>query len=248
MRVPRSVRQRRGWTSTLFAAATFICVIPAVADAQAAAPDPPADQPGVAGTLTLNAASSASDPAVSVGILAGRPTVSAIRTSDPPSIDGRLDDAIWRTAARVTTFVQQRPLEGAPATEQTEVHIAYDSQNIYFGIYAHYSDPGLIRASRVDRDQTARDDTVRVYFDPFLDQQRAYVFAVNGYGVQSDAVLGGADAASGTVTQQTISGISAGSPASGGAVTDAGGRRGSTRRGILDRLLPKTPPQNHTSG
>ena len=28
-----------------------------------------------------------------------------------------------------------------------------------------------------------------MYFDPFLDQQRAYVFTVNGYGVQGDAVL-----------------------------------------------------------
>ena len=224
--------------------AAFLCV-PALARAQGAAAGQATDGSGVSGPLALQGAPG---PAVSVGILAGRPTVSAIRTSDPPNIDGRLDDAIWQSAARVTTFVQQRPLEGAPATEQTEVHIAYDSQNIYFGIYAHYSDPGLIRASRVDRDQTARDDTVRVYFDPFLDQQRAYVFSVNGYGVQSDALLGGAEAASGTVTQQTISGISAGSPASGAAVTDVGGRGGSTRRGILDRLLPKTPPQNHTSG
>ncbi len=119
------------------------------------------------------------------------PSVTAVRTTEPPSIDGRLDDPVWQKAARVTHFVQQRPVEGAPATEQTEILIAYDSQDLYFGIYAHYSDPSIIRANRVDRDQTGRDDRVSFYFDPFLDQQRAYVFSVNGYGVQGDSLMTG---------------------------------------------------------
>ena len=126
-------------------------------------------EPAVNGPVTLQGSPGVSDRgAVSVGVLAGRPIVSAIPANVPPTMDGRLDDPIWRDAARITQFVQQRPLEGAPASEQTEVYIAYDTQNIYFGIYAHYSDRKLIRASRVDRDQTGRDDTVRVYFDPFL--------------------------------------------------------------------------------
>ena len=89
----------------------------------------------------------------------------------------------------ITEFVQQTPLDGAPATEQTEVYLAYDTQNIYLGVYAHYSNPADIRANRSDRDQTFADDTLTVYLDPFLDQQRAYVFSVNGYGVQGDAIL-----------------------------------------------------------
>ena len=76
-----------------------------------------------------------------------------------------------------------------PATEQTEIHVAYDSERLYFAIYAHYSDPGLVRANRVDRDKLDNDDTVTFYLDPFLDQQRGYAFSVNGYGVQRDAML-----------------------------------------------------------
>ena len=125
------------------------------------------------------------------GVLAGRPNVIPPRTNAPPTIDGRLDDSVWQTAGKVTEFTQQRPLEGVPATERTDVYIAYDSANLYVGIYAYYSDPALIRANRVDRDQTGRDDTVSLYLDPFLDQQRAYVFSVNGYGVQGDAILSG---------------------------------------------------------
>ena len=85
--------------------------------------------------------------------------------------------------------MQQQPLDGAPATEKTEVFVANDANNLYFGIYAHYSDPVLIRANLSDRDRTFNDDTISVYFDPFLDQQRAYVFSVNGYGVQGDSLL-----------------------------------------------------------
>src|SRR5256885_6675572 len=55
------------------------------------------------------------------------PSVKPVRVERPPAIDGRLDDAAWRTAARVTEFVQRRPLDGAPASEPTEVYIAYDN-------------------------------------------------------------------------------------------------------------------------
>ena len=134
---------------------------------------------------------SADVTSVAIGALAGRPTVRVEIVGEPPLVDGRLDDMAWRGAAKLTSFVQEQPIEGARATEETEIYIAYDSRNIYFGIYAHYSDPSLIRANRVERDRTWRDDTVTVFFDPFLDQQRGFAFSVNGYGVQGDSLMGG---------------------------------------------------------
>ena len=90
---------------------------------------------------------------------------------------------MWRSAARITDFVQQAPLDGAPTTEETEVYVAYDSENIYLGFYAHYEDPSIMRANRVDRDRASMDALFTVYIDTFLDQQRGYDFDVNGYGV-----------------------------------------------------------------
>ena len=128
--------------------------------------------------------------ATSAGILTGRPSVTIVRADEAPRIDGRLDDAIWQRATRITEFVQQSPIEGAPATEDTDVYIAYDDTHLYFGLHAHYSNPGMVRASRVDRDRAGfGDDTISVYFDTFLDQQRAYVFSLNGYGVQGDSLM-----------------------------------------------------------
>ncbi len=127
--------------------------------------------------------------AAGAGVLTGRPAVRPPRTRIAPIVDGRLDDAVWTGAARITEFVQLSPLDGAPGTEATEVYVAYDSANIYLGFRARYTDPGMLRANRTDRDRAPGDDAFSVYFDPFLDQQRAYVFTVNAYGVQSDGIL-----------------------------------------------------------
>ncbi|MEC7846472.1 MAG: carbohydrate binding family 9 domain-containing protein, partial [Gemmatimonadota bacterium] len=125
------------------------------------------------------------------GLVPDRPTVRPTRTDTPPEIDGRLDDEVWKTAAVLTEFVQASPLDGAPATEATEVYVAYDAENLYFGFYAHYEDPSIMRANRVDRDRAMMDDLMTVYFDTFMDQQNGYDFDVNAYGVPGDGIIRG---------------------------------------------------------
>lgn len=124
-----------------------------------------------------------------LGLVAGRPRVTPTRTDNPPVIDGFLDDDVWTTAVRITQFTQQSPLEGVPATEDTDVYLAYDSDHIYFGFHVHYEDPSIVRANWVERDRASQDDLMTVYFDTFLDQQRGYDFDVNGYGVQGDGIM-----------------------------------------------------------
>ena len=144
-----------------------------------------------AGTASAQPAQDpAPQPAPTAGAegLPGR-RISPTRIDSAPIIDGRLDDAIWRDATHITDLYQRRPHDGTPATEASDIFLAYDSANLYLGFHAHYSDPGMLRANRRDRDETFEDDLFLVYFDPFLDQQRAYVFTVNGYGVQGDAIL-----------------------------------------------------------
>ena len=193
MSVDRGEVARR-WTAVTTAAALVVVAgAPAPAWAQAVGGQ------STKGHLTVGDTSSAVTSAAPAqrrpgGLVAanrvGRPSISIPQVTVPPRIDGRLDDdAAWQTAARVTEFVQQWPVEGAPASERTEVYLAYDQTHLYIGLYAHYANARLIRVNRVTRDRTVRDDTVILYFDPFLDEQRAYVFAVNGYGIQADGVL-----------------------------------------------------------
>ena len=141
---------------------------PRTPGADAPEPSPPPEAPEAA-----PAAGARVGVATGAGVLTGRPTVRPPRILTAPVIDGRLDDPVWREAAFLDEFVQRQPLDGAPATEATEVYIAYDSANIYIGAHVYYSQPNMIRANRADRDRPIADDAFLVYFDPFLDQQRA---------------------------------------------------------------------------
>ena len=182
---------------------------------------------GVTGSIVIGDDAPRLGVAARAGALTGRPSVRPVRARSAPAIDGRLDDAVWRDAARVTEFVQRQPLDGAPATEPTEVYIAYDSSNLYLGFYAHYANPAIVRANRSDRDQAFRDDAFSVYFDTFLDQQRAYVFSVNAFGVQGDAILN---------TQG--GGGAGGGGGGGGRGGGPGGRGGGGGRGGV-RAIPR---------
>src|SRR5262245_48028826 len=77
-----------------------------------------------------------------------RPAIHAMETSQPPKIDGVLDEAVWKTATPIDKFVQQEPREGQPATDRTEVRVLYDSKHIYIGVYAHASEPVIATEMR----------------------------------------------------------------------------------------------------
>ena len=61
----------------------------------------------------------------------GRLLVVAAPAPGPVTVDGVLDEDVWRTAAPVSGFVQSEPLDGQPATERTEVRVASDKDTLY---------------------------------------------------------------------------------------------------------------------
>jgi len=104
------------------------------------------------------------------------------------SIDGRLDDLAWGSAAVLTGFSQYEPVEGTVASEETTVRMIVSDDALYFAIRAEDSSGG-VRATLTQRDGYGRsDDYVRVILDTFNDQRRAYVFMINPYGVQGDGL------------------------------------------------------------
>ena len=112
------------------------------------------------------------------------------RIQDPNvSIDGRLDDAVWKTAAVLTDFTQYEPVEGIPSTEETQVRVFYSGDAIYFAVRAWDSEPDLILARLGERDRSVfTDDWIRIMLDTFDDQRQAYVFYVNPLGIQVDGL------------------------------------------------------------
>ncbi len=108
----------------------------------------------------------------------------------PPSIDGRLDDPIWRSALVFRDFRTAKPDFGKPPTERTEFLFAYDAKHLYFGFRCFDENPGAIKAALAKRDGTSGDDSVCVILDMFDDAQNGYAFFVNPRGVQTDGMVG----------------------------------------------------------
>jgi hypothetical protein len=116
-------------------------------------------------------------------------TLRAVELSEPLQIDGRLDEAIYRTHAPATDFVQVEPRPGDAATEKTEVWIAFDRSNVYVAFRNWESEPRRIVAKEMRRDTTTMwggDDIVSFVLDTFHDRRNGFQFTLNSIGGRDD--------------------------------------------------------------
>ena len=114
----------------------------------------------------------------------------ATRTSEAITVDGQLNEAAWASAAKAEKFIQNEPRPDQPASEDTDVRVLYDKDNLYIGVYAHDREPGKLIVSDLNRDFT-RDigDTVEIVIDTFHDERNGYQFAANPEGAMWDAQM-----------------------------------------------------------
>ncbi len=119
----------------------------------------------------------------------GAPSLAALRASETPRIDGRLDDPVWSEAPVASQFIQFRPDPGREATEQTEVRVLFTDEAIYVGARMWDSRPGGIIRRLARRDQSATTDEFAVGFDSYFDRRTAFVFAISVAGVQRDWMM-----------------------------------------------------------
>ncbi len=144
--------------------------------------------------LTIAAAPVAAQPAVQTPAVPAtdldRPHAVATWVATPPTIDGRLDEAVWRTAIPLSGFLQRAPRGGAPASQRTDVRIAYDRDAMYIGVRNFDSAPDSIAQQLGRRDASdIYSDWFNVAFDSYGDRRTAFVFGVNPRGVLKDSYL-----------------------------------------------------------
>ena len=121
---------------------------------------------------------------------AGRATVRAIKLAEGIQLDGQLDEAVYHTVPAITDFVQQVPVEGAPATEKTEAWIMFDNTNVYISARVWDSAPEsewIANEMRRDTSQLRNNDTFTVFFDTFYDRRNGFNFYTNPLGARSDS-------------------------------------------------------------
>src|SRR4051812_27403109 len=83
------------------------------------------------------------------------PHLGAARADKAPVLDGRLDDAVWKTAEASEPFTQKVPEGGKAASERTIVRVVYDKDTLYVGIDCPQKEGVVGRLTRRDRNVEA---------------------------------------------------------------------------------------------
>ena len=119
----------------------------------------------------------------------GRATVRAVRLATGIRLDGRLDEPVYDAVPAIADFVQQMPVEGAPASEKTEAWILFDETNIYVSGRVWDSAPPsewVANEMRRDTPQLRENDSFWVAFDTFNDRRNGVAFYTNALGALGD--------------------------------------------------------------
>jgi Domain of unknown function (DUF5916) len=123
----------------------------------------------------------------------GRRRMTALRLNDDESmtLDGQLDEPFWSRVIPAKDFIQRDPLNGEPATEPTEVRIAYDGESLYLGVTCYDSEPDKWLGYQRRRDEGLNsDDGFAWTIDTFLDGRTGYYFEMNPSGLMADSFMG----------------------------------------------------------
>jgi len=143
----------------------------------------------------------------------------AAAVTNPPVIDGRLDDAAWVRAVPMTGFTQREPRDGQPASEPTEVRVVFDDEALYVGVWAFDSRPGeIVPGERIRDYDVSASDNVILILDTYKDEQNGFVFGTTPAGIEYDGQVANEGRGRG------------GSGGFGGGFSGGGGGGGGTRR------------------
>lgn len=118
-----------------------------------------------------------------------RKSMTAVRATEKPKLDGLLNDACWTDAESITGFVQNRPNPGAAPSQRSEVKVVYNDDAIYVGAYLYETAADSILNQLTQRDQIGNSDYFGVWFSPFQDGINGFEFITTPAGVQFDALL-----------------------------------------------------------
>ena len=116
--------------------------------------------------------------------------IEVLQTTNPPAIDGKLNDPCWLTATVLTNFTQVLPVEGNPPSEMTEVRMVYTPDYLFFAFRCYDREPTAILAKQMRHDSDfSSDDKIEVVIDTFGRKREGYFFALNPAGVRTEGLV-----------------------------------------------------------
>ena len=106
---------------------------------------------GLAAVLSVTLIGAFGVPRVSAQTQTPLPVATAAKVTTPVRLDGVLDDAAWAQALPIKGMLQVEPVHGAAPSEDTEVRVVYDANNLYFGIICRDRTPSGIVSTQLGR-------------------------------------------------------------------------------------------------
>lgn len=118
-----------------------------------------------------------------------RPTATAVAIENTPTIDGEvLQDELWQSIKPFGELSQTQPNFGRPATERTEIRIAYTDEVFYVAVVCYDAQPNKLVVSDARRDANLDNtDAFLFILDTYKDGQNGFIFGTNSLGVEYDA-------------------------------------------------------------
>lgn len=121
-------------------------------------------------------------------------SITAERITTIPKIDGVPDVGLFGNNEENYSFFQNKPDNGAPASNASQIKIHYNDKAIYITARMLDSDPQSIPREFGLRDDDEKNaDVFAIYLDTYDKGQNAFAFGVTAAGVQLDAYVTGDD-------------------------------------------------------
>jgi hypothetical protein len=118
-----------------------------------------------------------------------RPSIKAVKIPSSPEIDGEvLNDPLWVSIPATGDLTQLQPNFGYPASERTEIRIAYTDDTFYLSVVCYDTRPENLVVSDARRDADLDNtDAFLFIIDTYKDGQNGFIFGTNSQGVEYDA-------------------------------------------------------------
>jgi len=117
----------------------------------------------------------------------------ALRITNPPAIDGLLNDEVWKNKPIATNFVMIDPGDGNPSreTHPTSVKVVYDDDAIYIAGYMKDNEPSRIMRQFTQRDNIEQSDFFLIDLNTYNDGENQTRFIITSAGALADAKMTG---------------------------------------------------------
>jgi len=116
-------------------------------------------------------------------------TVQIVRVTGEVVVDGRLDEPIWKEAARIERWFETNPGDNVEPKVKNVGYLAYDDKYLYAAFEFYDPDTASIIAPYADRDNvSSATDYGGIILDTNNDRRSAVMLLANPRGIQYDAL------------------------------------------------------------